>query len=159
MAFSITVRQTAPIKAAIASIDEAAWARIVGYPEPGVAELAETTLDGARLIVRRVSLVDPATVLVPHWRYHGFVADLDGATSTLDANHRRHAVVELACERGLAERGQDARPVRALRQTRLRAGERATSAQFSQHLRWCARDGVRRRVAAVWKLLPGLTSR
>lgn len=95
VAFSITVRQTAPVKTAIAAIDESAWCRIAGYPEPGVAEVAETDLDGTRLIVRRVSLVDPATVLVPLWRYHGFVTDLAGGTAALDANHRRHATVEL----------------------------------------------------------------
>lgn len=95
VAFSITVRQTDPVKAAIAAIDEDAWNRIDGYPEPGVADLAETTIDGTRLIVRRVSLVDPASVLIPKWRYHGFVTDLAGDTATLDANHRRHAVVEL----------------------------------------------------------------
>jgi hypothetical protein len=95
VSFSVTVRQTAPVKAAIAAIDEGAWTRIAGYPEPGVAEVAETTMDGTRLIVRRVSLVDPATVLVPLWRYHGFVTDIVGDTVTLDANHRRHAVVEL----------------------------------------------------------------
>jgi len=69
--FSITVRQTTPTVAAIAEIDEGAWLRLGGYPEPGLAELAETTLDGHRLIVRRVSLVDPASVLIPHWRHHG----------------------------------------------------------------------------------------
>ncbi len=50
--YSITVRQTTPIRAAIATIDEQAWVDIV-YPEGGMAEVAETRYQGDRLIVRR----------------------------------------------------------------------------------------------------------
>jgi hypothetical protein len=39
--YSITVRQTKPIRAAIAAITEAVWVEIV-YPDGGVAEVAET---------------------------------------------------------------------------------------------------------------------
>jgi len=33
---------------------------------------------------------------VPNWRYHAFVTDRVGTTVELDADHRRHATVELA---------------------------------------------------------------
>jgi Transposase DDE domain group 1 len=39
--YSITVRQTKPIRAAIAGIDEEAWVQIV-YPDGGLAQVAET---------------------------------------------------------------------------------------------------------------------
>jgi hypothetical protein len=56
--FSITVRQTSTVTAAIAAIGEDAWTDI-DYPEGGVAQVAETTLGGDRLIVRRTRLTGP----------------------------------------------------------------------------------------------------
>jgi hypothetical protein len=97
--YSITVRQTKPIRAAIAGIDEAAWTEIV-YPDGGVAQVAETRYRGDRLIVRRTRLVGVQAELFPNWRYHAFVTDRVGTTLALDADHRRHAVVEL-CIRDL----------------------------------------------------------
>jgi hypothetical protein len=41
--YSITVRQTSTVTAAIAAIAEQAWTDI-GYPDSGVAQVAETTL-------------------------------------------------------------------------------------------------------------------
>ena len=50
-----------------------------------------------RLVVRRTRLTDPAQQrLWPDWRHHAFLTDLDGDAVTVDAFHRRHAVVELA---------------------------------------------------------------
>jgi hypothetical protein len=99
--YSITVRQTKPIRAAIAAIDgdEAAWVDIV-YPEGGVAQVAETPYRGDRLIVRRTRNLGDQGELFPTWRYHAFVTDRVGAAVELDADHRRHAVVEL-CIRDL----------------------------------------------------------
>src|SRR6266536_2204623 len=97
--YSITVRQTKPIRAAIATIDEQAWVEIV-YPEGGVAQVAETRYKGDRLVVRRTRLVGEQAELFPNWRYHAFVTDRVGTTVRLDADHRRHAVVEL-CIRDL----------------------------------------------------------
>src|SRR6266545_4942576 len=54
--YSITVRQTKPIRAAIAQIPEDAWTPIV-YPDGGVAQVAETRYKGDRLVVRRTRLV------------------------------------------------------------------------------------------------------
>jgi Transposase DDE domain group 1 len=97
--YSITVRQTKPIRAAIATISEDAWTDIV-YPDEGVAQVAETRYKGDRLIVRRTRLVGEQAELFPNWRYHALVTDRVGTTVWLDADHRRHAVVEL-CIRDL----------------------------------------------------------
>jgi hypothetical protein len=97
--YSITVRQTTPIRAAIATIDEAAWTDIV-YPDGGLAQVAETRYKGDRLIVRRTRRVGAQAELFPTWRYHAFVTDRVGTTVELDQEHRRHAVVEL-CIRDL----------------------------------------------------------
>jgi hypothetical protein len=93
--FSITVRQTSTVTAAIAAIGEDAWTDI-DYPDGGVAQVAETTLGGDRLIVRRTRLTGPQATLWPDWRYHAFVTDRQGSPVALDADHRRHAVCELA---------------------------------------------------------------
>src|SRR5829696_6273047 len=97
--YSITVRQTKPIRQAIQAIDEAAWVQIV-YPDGGVAEVAETRYRGDRLIVRRTRLVGAQAELFPNWRYHAFVTDRVGSAVWLDGDHRRHATVEL-CIRDL----------------------------------------------------------
>jgi hypothetical protein len=93
--FSITVRQTKSVTAAITAIHEAAWADI-DYPDGGIAQVAETTLGEDRLIVRRTRLVGSQASLWPDWRYHAFVTDRVGGATELDADHRRHAVCELA---------------------------------------------------------------
>jgi hypothetical protein len=67
--FSITVRQTATVAAAIASIPEQAWVDI-DYPDGGIAQVAEAARGGDRLIVRRTRLVGPQATLWPDWRYH-----------------------------------------------------------------------------------------
>jgi hypothetical protein len=92
--YSITVRQTKPIRQVIACIDEATWTDIV-YPDGGLAQVAETRHNGDRLIVRRTRLVADQAELFPNWRYHAFVTDRVGTTVWLDADHRRHATVEL----------------------------------------------------------------
>jgi hypothetical protein len=100
--YSITVRQTTPIRQAIQAIqaiDETAWVDIV-YPDAGLAQVAETRYKGDRLIVRRTRLVGEQAELFPNWRYHAFVTDRVGTAVWLDQDHRRHAVVEL-CIRDL----------------------------------------------------------
>jgi hypothetical protein len=96
--FSVTVRQTKLVTAAITAMPEHGWVDI-DYPDGGVAQVDETTLGGkasGRLVVRRTRLVGPQATLWPDWRYHAFVTDREGATVDLDADHRRHATVELA---------------------------------------------------------------
>jgi hypothetical protein len=93
--FSITVRQTGPVKRTIAAIPEAAWVAI-DYPAPGIAQVAETQHDGERLVVRRVRYEADQGELFPDWRHHAFVTDREGDALALDLDHRRHAVIELA---------------------------------------------------------------
>ena len=95
IAFSITVNQTTLVKEAIAAIAPDAWCPIE-YPTGGEAQVAETTYKGDRLIVRRTRLVGRQAALWPDWRHHAFVTDRVGPTVALDADHRDHAVVELA---------------------------------------------------------------
>jgi len=95
VAFSITVRQIPQVKEAIAAIPEGDWTPI-DYTEGGVAQVAETTYKGDRLIVRRTRLIGPQTELWPDWRHHAFITDRRGDATDLDADHRRHAVIELA---------------------------------------------------------------
>ena len=93
--YSITVRQTKTVRAAIAAITEADWVDI-GYTGDGLAQVAETPYRGDRLIVRRVRNLGDQQQLFATWRYHAFVTDRPGTTIWLDADHRRHAVCELA---------------------------------------------------------------
>src|SRR5215208_5985714 len=99
--YSVTVRLTKPIRAAIATISEDAWVDIV-YPDGGVAQVAEIPHRGDRLIVRRTRLVGAQAELFPNWRYHVLVTDRVGTAVWLDQDHRRHAVVEL-CIRDLKD--------------------------------------------------------
>ena len=93
--YSITVRQIKPVVAAIEAIAEHAWVDI-DYTAGGRAQVAETTLAGRRLIVRRTRILSKQPQLFPDWRSHAFVTDRPGDAVTLDADHRHHAVVELA---------------------------------------------------------------
>jgi len=95
VAFSITVRQIPQVKAVIAAIAEQDWTPI-DYTDGGVAQIGETTYKGDRLIVRRTRLIGPQAQLWPDWRHHAFVTDRTGEAEELDADHRRHAVIELA---------------------------------------------------------------
>ena len=92
------------VATAIATIPAAAWVDI-DYPTGGQAQVADTTYTTGsgrrqvtrRLVVRRTRLTDSAQQrLWPHWRHHAFLTDLTGDAVTVDAFHRRHAVVELA---------------------------------------------------------------
>ncbi len=84
------------IAAAIAAIDPDAWVDI-DYTPDGLAQVAECTYKGRRLIVRRTRLTGAAQRrLWPDWRHFGFLTDLDGDVADVDAFHRDHAVVELA---------------------------------------------------------------
>jgi hypothetical protein len=93
--YSITVRATKAVVAAIERIDETAWVDI-DYTVGGRAQVAETVLAGRRLVVRRTRLVGRQAALWPDWRHHAFVTDRPGTAVELDADHRHHAVIELA---------------------------------------------------------------
>ena len=110
--YSITIPHNAKVKAAIAAIDDDAWASIE-YTRGGEAQVAESTIEAGRrgdklhgdddapaklrLIVRRSRLLGAQGELWPNWRYHCFVTDREDLdTCAADANHRGHATVELA---------------------------------------------------------------
>ena len=95
--WSITVRQNAKVRAAIAAIDDQAWTAI-DYPEGGEAQVAETDLEmtnskkrsqrrKVRLVVRRTRLVGPQAELWDNWRHHAFVTNLDASATDTDRHH------------------------------------------------------------------------
>jgi hypothetical protein len=106
--FSVTARQDPRIRAAIEAIDEAAWAPIpywLSTPEVSGADIAETPFvvfagdkrhaRTVRLVVRRVRPTPGSQLaLFTTWDYHAFVTDRAGDLPDLEADHRRHAVVE-----------------------------------------------------------------
>ncbi|MEV6868694.1 IS1380 family transposase [Streptosporangium subroseum] len=116
--FSVTARMDPKIKAAIAVIDEAAWAAIK-YPKAvfddqadrwvSDAEIAEVgytafTSQGkqaitARLIVRRVKRLNPKTTggqeeIFPLYRYHAIFTDSPFGLIQAEEQHRDHAIIE-----------------------------------------------------------------
>ena len=106
--FSITVRQDTRIRAAIEAIAEEDWTPIpywLSTPEVSGADVAETSYTAfkadkrhartVRLIVRRVRPTPGSQLaLFTDYAYHAFVTDRAGQTLHLEADHRRHAIVE-----------------------------------------------------------------
>jgi Transposase DDE domain group 1 len=122
--FSVTARLTPTVAAAITSIPDSAWTPIQ-YPnaiydedeqrwvsDAEVAEIGFTAFTGrrkaehvtARLIVRRVRRLNPATAPAPKagkqgellavYRYHAVFTDSPEPMLTAEARHRDHAIVE-----------------------------------------------------------------
>jgi hypothetical protein len=94
--FSIGIKQRKPIRALIELIDETAWITLTDYPEGGEAQIAETKLHGWRLIARRTRLVGKQADLFPNWQYFAFATNRTEPLLLIEAEHREHAVVELA---------------------------------------------------------------
>jgi hypothetical protein len=94
--FSIGVRLQPQVRAAIEQIDESAWTTLADYPPTSVAQIAETTLNGRRLVVRRVRTLDRQGELLPSWELFPFLTNRTDALAVVEAEHRQHAVVELA---------------------------------------------------------------
>lgn len=105
--FSVTARQDRKIRATIEAIPETAWTPIpywLSTPEVSGADVAETsyrcfagTPDAidVRLVVRRVRPSPGSQLaLFTAWDYHAFVTDRPGELVEIEADHRRHAVVE-----------------------------------------------------------------
>lgn len=63
--FSIGVRLQPHVRAAIDQIDKDAWTTLTDYPPTSIAQIAETTLKGRRLIVRRVRTLGRQGELLP----------------------------------------------------------------------------------------------
>jgi hypothetical protein len=94
--YSITVNQNKAVVRAIEAIPEERWSDI-DYTVGGKAQVAECAYgDGHRLIIRRTRLTGKQAQLFPSWRHHAFITDREGTAVFLDADHRHHAVVELA---------------------------------------------------------------
>jgi hypothetical protein len=96
IAFSIGVKQSPTITKLIAAIPETDWVTITDYPETGEAQIAETTLKGFRLIVRRTRLTGAQAELFPDWRHHAFATNRATPLLVADIDHRDHATIELA---------------------------------------------------------------
>jgi hypothetical protein len=105
--FSVTARQDRKIRAAIAAIPDSAWTPIpywLSTPEVSGADVAETsytcfshTRDAieVRLVVRRVRPTPGSQLaLFTDWDFHAMVTDRAGDLLQVEADHRRHAVVE-----------------------------------------------------------------
>jgi hypothetical protein len=94
--YSIGVRQQKHVTAAITAIPEGDWQSLADYPETGEAQIAETMLGTQRLIVRRTRLIGTQAELWPDWRHHAFLTNRSDPLELVEAEHRQHAVVELA---------------------------------------------------------------
>jgi hypothetical protein len=94
--YSISVRMQAWVPDAIAQIPEADWQTLADYPEGGEAQIAEIAAGGQRLIVRRTRLVGAQAELWPDWRHFAFITNRTEPLGVVEAEHRQHAVVELA---------------------------------------------------------------
>jgi hypothetical protein len=106
--FSITARQDKRVRAAIEAIDEQAWQPIpywLSSPEVSGADIAETAFTvfasdkhharQVRLVVRRVRPTPGSQLaLFTTWDYHAFITDRTLPLPELEADHRRHAIVE-----------------------------------------------------------------
>jgi hypothetical protein len=94
--FSIGVRLQPTVRSAIEQIPEHAWQTLADYPPTSIAEIAETVLAGRRLIVRRVRTLNPQGELLPSWELFPFITNRSEPLELVEAEHRQHAVVELA---------------------------------------------------------------
>jgi len=93
--FSIAVKQSNTVRALIDQIPEEDWVTIADYPDAGEAQIAETTLKGWRLIVRRTRLIGAQADLFPDWRHHCFATNRTVPILVADVDHRDHATIEL----------------------------------------------------------------
>ncbi len=94
--FSIGVKLSKTIRALIEQIPETDWVTVADYPDGGEAQVAETTLKGFRLIVRRTRLSGKQADLFPNWRHHAFATNRSVPVLVADTDHRDHATIELA---------------------------------------------------------------
>ena len=104
--FSVTVDKDTAIRRAIATIDDDAWVPIDYWMQGGadVAEIPYTAFVKpkrgqvpGRLIVRRVRPTPGSQLALDVvFDYHAIFTDRDGDMLEVEADHRAHAVVELA---------------------------------------------------------------
>jgi Transposase DDE domain group 1 len=94
--YSISVRMQAWVPDAIAAIPESDWQPLPDYSDGGEAQIAETMVGDRRLVVRRTRLVGAQAELWPNWRHFAFLTNRTEPLAIVEAEHRQHAVVELA---------------------------------------------------------------
>jgi hypothetical protein len=92
--YSIGVRMIKSVREAVEAIDEDAWTSLADYPADREAQIAETSHDGRRLIVRRTRLIRAQAELRPDWRHCCFLTNRNQELALVEAEHRDHAVVE-----------------------------------------------------------------
>ena len=98
--FSVSAKHYKAMRTVIAAIHEQAWTPIPYFADG--ADVAETSYRPfntkqplVRLIVRRVRPTPGSQLaLFVDYSYHGFITDRTGTTIELEADHRRHAVIE-----------------------------------------------------------------
>jgi hypothetical protein len=93
--YSISIRVQKGVSEQIATIPEGDWQTLTDYPKDGEAQIAETTLSGKRMIVRRTRLIGAQAELWPDWRYFPFLTNRTEEITIVESEHRQHAVVEL----------------------------------------------------------------
>src|ERR1700758_5079874 len=91
--YSIGVRMSKSVRAAVEAIGEQNW-QSIPYPQEGEAQIAETRYGERRLIVRRTRLVGAQAELWPDWRHFAFLTNRTEELGLVEAEHRDHAVVE-----------------------------------------------------------------
>lgn len=89
------VHQQGDLRELVEQIGEDIW-KSSDYTMNGETWIGETAYTGHRLVVRGIKLHDPWPSLFPTYRYLAFINDGEGDAVTLDADRRRHAVLELA---------------------------------------------------------------
>ena len=101
VAYSITAKMYKGLHTAIGAIADEGWTPIPYFLADG-ADVAETTYapfgqkEAVRLIVRRVRPTPGSQLaLFTSYSYHAFTTNRVGETVALEADHRRHAEVEL----------------------------------------------------------------
>jgi len=101
--FSVTARKNTAVQRAIAAIPDDAWVPIPYWLDGG-ADVAETVYTAfadtrhattCRLIVRRVRPTPGSQLALDvAFSYHAIITDRTGPVLTVEADHRRHAIVE-----------------------------------------------------------------
>lgn len=94
--YSIAVRMQHWVREAVEAIPESSWLPLADYPAGGEAQIAETKVGERRLVVRRTRLVGEQAELFPDWRHFAFLTNRAEPLAVVEAEHRQHAVVELA---------------------------------------------------------------
>jgi hypothetical protein len=86
----------AHVRALVEAIPEDAWTTLEDYPKTSIAQIAETTIGDFRMVVRRVRTLSQQGELLPTWEHYPFATNRTDDPSIVEAEHRQHAVVELA---------------------------------------------------------------